>query len=104
MRIHIRLYPGQDDDLIAWWRGLEGLPFGAKSQAVREALRRGIGGAGDPRPVAVAPIDLGAIRQVVEAAVSQALAGVHRAPVSGEGEDDDDDFLRRLGEALILEE
>lgn len=38
--IHARIYPGKDDDLIAW---LDGLPAGERSEAIREALRVGIG-------------------------------------------------------------
>ena len=38
--LNVRLDPELDSDLIAW---LEGQPRGRRSQAVREALRAGIG-------------------------------------------------------------
>ena len=49
----LRLYPGQDDDLIAWLAQSDAKPYGAKSQAVKEALRRGIRTENTPAPNAV---------------------------------------------------
>ena len=40
--IRVRLYTGSDDDLISWLITLESAPYGARSQAIRDALRRGI--------------------------------------------------------------
>ena len=74
--MELRLYPGQDDRLIAWLQTLEGQPFGVKSQAIKAALLHGID-AGSK--VASAPaVDwttlLPEIRRVVEAAVANALS------------------------------
>ncbi|HEY77345.1 MAG TPA: hypothetical protein G4O00_14405 [Thermoflexia bacterium] len=75
MKFTLRLHPGQDDDLIRWLGSLDGLHFGAKTQAVKEALRRGIeSGDGPGRPAPAPAVDLPEIRAVVEAAVEQALA------------------------------
>jgi len=79
IRLHIRLYPGQDDDLIQWLEQFNDKPYGAKSQAVKEALRRSIGQPDQPiDPIhQVNPLNrvtLAEVRQVVEAAVATALA------------------------------
>lgn len=39
-RINLRLKPGRDDDLIAWWNSI---PEGDRSYFLRETLRRGLG-------------------------------------------------------------
>lgn len=38
--VKLRLYPGMDDDLIAW---LDDVPAGARAVAVKSALRSGAG-------------------------------------------------------------
>ena len=43
VEIKIRLYPDRDDELIQWQAQFDGQPYGVKTQAVKEALRRGIG-------------------------------------------------------------
>ncbi len=106
LEIRVRLYPGRDDDLIRWLAELDRQSFGAKSQAVREALRRGL--ADDPASQSPAPasVDLGEIRAVVEAAVESALtrleglALVRSAPA--EPEDETERLLDDLGERLML--
>jgi hypothetical protein len=97
---HFRLLSGQDDDLIAWWKSLNDLPYGGKGQAIKEALRKGLGlsehgsrGArelGEIHPCTPAPLHPGShtpmlpstqaqddllldIRRVVEAAVIETL-------------------------------
>lgn len=65
--IHARVYPGSDDDLIAW---LEGLLEGERSQAIREALRVGIGLIPPPQ----LPVE--GIADVVRQAVAEALVGL----------------------------
>jgi len=84
------LYPGQDDDLITWWKSLNDLPYGGKGQAIKEALRRGLDlsgpgslgareyGSSTPAPPhpdtpAQAAELLLDIRRVVEAAVTEVL-------------------------------
>jgi hypothetical protein len=42
VQLNVSLYPGQDDDLIAWLEGMRGLVRGAKARQIRETLRRGI--------------------------------------------------------------
>ena len=109
VRLQLRLYPGQDDDLIHWLAQFDGRPYGAKSQAVKGALRRGIGaGPGQPAPSAPA-LDLAEIRAVVEAAVEQALARlegqVSMAPaVSPEADEEVEALLDGLEASLVLED
>lgn len=97
IRCRFRLYPGQDDDLIEWVKSLDNLPYGGKGQAIKEALRKGLGfsvqgstGAGELGSSPHAPTHpreaspkggssqaqdelLLDIRRVVEAAISEAL-------------------------------
>jgi hypothetical protein len=42
IRGRFRLYPGQDDDLITWWKSLNGLPYGSKGQTIKDVLRKGL--------------------------------------------------------------
>ncbi len=41
-KVLLRLYPERDDDLIRWLQTLADLPYGAKSQALKAMLRRGL--------------------------------------------------------------
>ena len=74
VELKIRLYPGQDDELIRWIASLNDLPWGGKSQRVKEALLRGISNdhSGEPT-VTPAAFDLAEIRRVVEVATESAL-------------------------------
>ena len=115
IRLHIRLYPGQDDDLIQWLEQFNDKPYGAKSQAVKEALRRSIGQPDQPiDPIhQVNPLNrvtLAEVRQVVEAAVATALARF-KGQVSGavpaappEEDEEVEDILDQLEAALILDD
>ena len=105
LELRVRLYPGSDDDLLRWLAGMEGQPYGMKSQAVKEALRRGLG-VGLPAAPAGAVVDLAEIRAVVEAAVEAALARLEGAVVARPAEPSADDEAERLldalGEVLML--
>ena len=107
--IRVRFYPGQDDDLIGWLEQFDDRPYGVKSQAVKEALRRGIGA--EPRqPAPSAPaLDLAEIRAVVEAAVAQALARFEGRVSVGPSVPQEEDaeveaLLDDLEAALVLDE
>jgi hypothetical protein len=115
----LRLYPEHDEDLIRWLESRGSQPYGGKTWAVKEALRRGIAGTAErPIPTAgVAPaLDLGEIRQVVEAAVASALGRLaHTMPGEGQvsgattsaapQEDQEvEDLLQVLEQALVLQE
>jgi len=123
VEIRIRLYPGQDDDLIPWLEQYENQPHGVKTQAVKGALRRGLGTERPQTqvapPVLEHPIDLSRqslaeIRQVVEAAVASALsrfaftleAGgrVGGGATTTEEDDPVEDLLDTLGKALVLDD
>lgn len=121
----VYLYPEQDEDLVQWLAQLDTQPGVNRSQAIKEALRRGLGlptSAPLPSPsgpvrggLAVsASLDAGDllvdIRQIVEAAVESAL-GRHALPgVSPVREQSPDEaalteaLLDQLGAALMLGE
>ncbi len=108
IKLTLRFYFGQDDELIHWLTQLDDQPHGVKSKAIKETLLRGIGATPD-QPAASAPaLDLTELRQVVEAAVTQALARFE-VQVSGTAfastPDEDDEIeglLDDLGAALVV--
>ena len=113
VQLHIRLYPGQDDELLRWLEQFEVQPYGVKSQAVKEALRHGIDP--DSRPTGAAALDpavelsgqsLAEIRRVIEAAIETGLARfegrVSRADAAPDEDDETEGLLDALGEALVL--
>ena len=122
VHIHLRLYPARQPDskLIAWLAQFDGSGQGAKSEAIKEALLRGIGeargaGTGLEGPGAKAEAAegipqlqaLGAIRQVVEAAVTSALARSTSATIlfasTSQTEDDEvQTTLDRLCDDLLI--
>lgn len=67
IQLHIRLYPGQDDELLAWLATLDGRPYGEKARAVKAALRRSIEAAASPASPVVDPFEL---RTVIEDAIA----------------------------------
>ena len=104
--VSLRLYPGQDDELIRWLERFDDQPYGTKSQAVKDALVRGIG-TGTGVAAAAPALDLGEVRRVVEAAMATALARFEGqlvgVTVSAPAEDSEtEDLLDALGEALVL--
>lgn len=104
MRLTIRIYSGQDDDLIRWLEQMNGRPYGVKSQAVKEALRRGIGQTQNSTAV-----NLGEIRAVVEAAVENALTrmggvAITRAGGTDQQDDETEALLNSLDAALVIRE
>lgn len=102
--IKIRLYPGADDDLIAWYNAMDAETYGARTQAIKSAWRRGL--AGSP-PAAAAPIlALAQIRQVVEAAVNQSLSRFSGVvlPAAAEPDDETEDLLADFERNLVLDD
>jgi hypothetical protein len=105
-QILLRFYPGQDDELIAWLDQFDDRPYGAKSQAIKEALRRGIGAVTNPGGPA---IDWDRLEQAFEAAAFRVLAA-HLGPrLSGASPaapiDEDDEtaeLLDRLGASMTV--
>jgi hypothetical protein len=105
----LRLYPGRDDELIHWL-GRFGKSYGVKSNAIKEALRRGIGSAGvEELSVTTAAVDMAEIRRVVEAAVAQAVTsfggqiGGGAVPDRDEAEEEEvEAMLDRLGATLVF--
>ncbi len=127
VRLHLRLYAGQDDELIRWLEQFDDQPYGTKTRAVKDALLCGMREA--PAQEAAQDLDCSArscqetltasladVRRVVEAAVETALArlGDHRngsgtlqvavpAVAPSEG-DEADDLLDALGESLVVKD
>ncbi len=119
--LYLRLHEDRDKDLIKWLEALDDLPYGAKSQAIKEALRRGIDNRTTSAPANVTldadavreavtnaiaqSLDLAKIRRVVEAGVTSALASARVSVVkegNEEGEDESEAFLSTLGEELLM--
>jgi hypothetical protein len=110
IKFTLRFYPGQDDDLIHWLDELNEEQIGAKTQAMKDALRRGMR-TDSLQATALAPaLDLVEVRQVVEAAVASALGrfegNVVGATATTPAEEDDEveDLLEGLQYTLVLGE
>ena len=109
VEIKLRLYPGHDDELIRWLEQLDEQPYGAKTRAIKEALRMGLG-AGPVQVAVVAPVvDLAEVRRVVEAGVTSALerfeGQVIGSPRTAQDEEEDDEvegLLDVLHKSLVL--
>jgi len=71
--LNVRLDPELDADLILW---LQGQSQGRRSEAVREAIRRGLGMTVSEQP----SIDLETIRQVFADELARSLAGLRFQP------------------------
>ena len=109
VRLHLRFYVGQDDEVIRWLEQLDDQPYGTKTQAIKAALLRGIGGDSGQATAASPALDLGEVRRVVEAAVTTALSRFEgqmgRAPTClPTDEDETEDLLDALESALVLRE
>jgi hypothetical protein len=115
-QLNLPLYEGQDDDLLAWWTSLAQEPHGAKVVELKAALRRGLTNAerptqSQPIPPPV-PLDLAAIRQVVEAAVTAGMTATltqlgpfQPLPQTQQPKNHEQtaDLLAALGTALLLD-
>jgi hypothetical protein len=109
VHLSLRLYWGQDDDLISWLEQFDGQPYGVKTQVVKEALRRGLSAGVGQAAAAPPALDLAEVRRVVEAAIASALARFEGqmtgAPGAAPGEDDEaEGLLDALGNSLVLGE
>jgi hypothetical protein len=108
VEIKIRLYPGQDDELIQWQAQFNDQPYGVKTQAVKEALRKGVGVEAHQTTIAAPALDLVEVRRVVEAAVVSALGRFEghvvgaAATASAEEEDEVEDLLEGFQYSLVL--
>jgi len=108
----LRLYYGEDDDLIDGLYELAAQPGKTINQVIKDALRQLIKGTGPGSggvPVETV-VNLAEIRQVVEAGVESALARhdggrMVRADVTDEAEDDEaETWLDDLGAELVLDD
>ncbi|MFC2015626.1 hypothetical protein ACFLUM_01700 [Chloroflexota bacterium] len=110
VEIKIRLYPGRDDELIQWQAQFDDQPYGVKTQAVKEALRKGTGVEALQAKVVAPALDLVEVRRVVEAAVATALGRFEgqmvgaAAETPDEGDDEVEDLLEGFQYSLVLGE
>ena len=108
VEIKIRLYPGRDDELIQWQAQFDDQPYGVKTQAVKEALCRGIGAQPLQATGAAPALDLVEVRRVVEAAVVSALGRFEGQVVGAttttptEEDDEVEDLLEGFQYSLVL--
>ena len=107
IKFTLRFYPGQDDDPIRWLDECEE-HSGAKTQAMKDALSRGMG-TDSLQATDLAPeLDMVELRRVVEAAVASALGRfegqVVGAKVTTPAEEDDEveDLLEGFQYSLVL--
>jgi hypothetical protein len=108
VRLTLRFYPGQDDDLIHWLDELDKDRLGAKNQTVKERLRMAVGAELPQATVVASALDLVEVRQVVEAAVASALSRLEGQVVgmasttTTDDEDEVENLLDALEQALVL--
>jgi len=70
LKLTIRFYPGQDDDLIAWLEEMRA-SYGKKGETVKGTLRKGLGAVDSASAVALDHGSLLAdIRQVMESSLA----------------------------------
>ena len=71
LKLTIRFYPGQDDDLISWLGDMQ-ISYGKKGEAIKDTLRRGLGTtSGDSSSP---PIDTGSLLADIRLMFESALA------------------------------
>jgi hypothetical protein len=110
VEIKIRLYTGRDDELIEWQAQFDGQPYEVKTQAVKEALRRGIEAEPLQATVVAPALDLVEVQRVVEAAVVSGLGRFEgqvlgAAATTPDQEDDEvEDLLEGFQYTLVLGE
>ena len=112
IKFTLRFYPGRDDDLIRWLAEMDGELVGAKTRAVKQALRKRSdpGKADAVYGACTEPAqDLVEVRRVVEAAVASALyrfegqtSGATESTAAVEEDDEVEDLLRVFQESLVL--
>lgn len=124
VRLTLRFYPGQDDDLLRWLEALDTERHGGKNQVVKDTLRMAVSATPSERPspasITDRPAELTAVlvevRRVVEAAIVSALGrfayvqqmgGAVTGTMTTVPTDDDeevDGLLEALEQALVLGE
>ena len=104
LKLTIRFYPGQDDDLIAWLEEMRA-SYGKKGETVKGTLRKGLGVTESSSAVALDCSGLLAdIRQVMESTLaSYAFQPAAQAEAKVQEEDVAEERLSRLDLALSLD-
>lgn len=93
LKLTIRFYPGQDDDLIDWLGDMQ-TSYGKKGEAIKDALRRGLGttGGGSSTPT----IDMGSLLADIRLVFESVMETRTIQPAAQRGAED--------GEAQLVEE
>ena len=111
VKLTIRLYPGLDDDLIMWFNNLL-RPYGRKGEAIKAVIRCGLAHGTDQSTVStkISQVEfdtstlLAGIRQVMDASLESALAGLsikpHQADITVDA--DTEDLLSNLDAQLLI--
>jgi hypothetical protein len=104
LKLTIRFYPGQDDDLIAWLEEMRA-SYGKKGETVKDVLRKGLGATGNGSAV---PLDTGSlladIRQVMESTLASfAFQPALQAEAKSQDNDLAEERLSRLDLGLSLD-
>ena len=104
LKLTIRFYPGQDDDLIAWLEEMRA-SYGKKGETVKDVLRKGLGAIGDS---SIVPLDTGSLLADIRQVMESTLASFTFQPASqAEAKSQDDDLaeerLSRLDLGLSLD-
>lgn len=104
LKLTIRFYPGQDDDLIAWLEEMRA-SYGKKGETVKDVLREGLGATGSGSAVALDSGSLLAdIRQVIESSfASYAFQPAAQTEMKSQEEDIAEERLSRLDFGLSLD-
>jgi hypothetical protein len=109
IKFTLRFYPGQDDDLLRWLDELDAVQFGAKTQALKKALRAALGSSPCQATPNAPILDLAEVRRVVEAGVASALGRLEgqvlaspKAALPEEDDDEIEDLMAALQRSLVL--
>ncbi len=103
-KLTIRLYPGQDDDLITWLEEMRA-SYGKKGENVKDVLRKGIGTTISSSAI---PLDAGSLLADIRQVLESTLASFAFQPsLQAEAKSQDDDLaeerLSRLDLGLLLD-
>lgn len=104
LKLTIRFYPGQDDDLIAWLEDMRA-SYGKKGETVKDVLRKGLGAADSGSAVSLDTGSLLAdIRQVIESSLASfAFQPAVQAEAKSQEDDAAEERLSRLDLDLALD-
>jgi|GEM_PF-1893479 len=89
LKLTIRFYPGQDDDLIAWLEEMRA-SYGKKGETVKDVLRKGLGAVDSKSAI---PLDTGSLLADIRQVIESSLASYAFQPAVQEAEKSKDDEI-----------